>query len=70
MKGGRFWMVYHPHGAIVDGAGAKVVLADSESEETLGESFSSSKETIFFKIPQLSILPLSLISCKGHKLRN
>ena len=36
-------MVYHPHGAIVDGAGAKVVLADSESEETLGESFSSSK---------------------------
>ena len=43
MKGRRFWMVYHPHGAIVDGAGAKVVLADSESEETLGESFSSSK---------------------------
>ena len=35
MKGGRFWMVYHPHGAIVDGAGAKVVLADSESEDTL-----------------------------------
>lgn len=35
MKGRRFRMVYHPHGAVVDGAGAEVVLADSESEDTL-----------------------------------
>ena len=66
MKGGRFWMVYHPHGAIVDGAGAKVVLADSESEENTWRKFLVIKETISFKIPPLSFLSISLISCNRH----
>ena len=43
MNGRRFWMVDHPHGTIVDGPGTKVVLPDSESEDTLGESCLSSK---------------------------
>ena len=38
MEGRRLGVVDHPHGAVVDGPGAEVVLADSEvGENALGE---------------------------------
>ena len=38
VEGRRLGVVDHPHGAVVDGPGAEVVLADSEAgENALGE---------------------------------